>query len=98
MLADLYCVGAQGGVFEQAVVRVEQLAGNKEEELSLRSSIVQSGKGEELKCVLTHHTGKRASMCVDPLPITMILYYCLEQCRHTQVNTIADPLPVFSPK
>ena len=39
--ADLHRVRVVGGVFEEAVVRVEDLAREKEEEFSRRASIVE---------------------------------------------------------
>ena len=39
--ADLHCVRVVGGVFEEAVVRVEDLAREKEEEFSRRAPVVK---------------------------------------------------------
>ena len=44
--ADLDSVGVVGRVLEQAVVRVEELLGEQEEELSRRAAVVQAeGRG-----------------------------------------------------
>ena len=44
--ADLHCVRVIGWIFKQAVVRVEQLSGHQEEELSGGTTVVQSAKQE----------------------------------------------------
>ena len=52
--ADLDGVGVIGRVLKQAIVRVEELLGEQEEELSRRTTVVQSGERRGINNIAVH--------------------------------------------